>query len=248
MANKGNQNQPVGLTRENFEQIIRNANGCRDLARASYSNSIGNVSVPDAITMFNMHIALELILKALRFTATGEIDKTSHKLNVAYNKKELSEHHFQLESLYNEAVSKYESQQNNVSRKIAKNSTEEKKYNPSNLLKTLKTIDSMNLYLQRYSHEQEDNWILLEDFQFLFLLFDKLCEYVENDFRCYTISLQSNGLIKRENPDGTISYILNVAEIGGGKDQRKADVQMEIIGNGMIQIILTPRVSPKRDV
>ena len=168
-------------------------------------------------------------------------------LAVAYNKQELSAHHPQLESLYHEAISKYESQQTNISRKIAKNSTEEKKYDPSNLLETLKTIDSMDLYLQRYSHEQEDNWIVLEDFQFSFLLFDKLCEYVEGDFRHYTVQLQCDGLIKVENSDGTVSYLLNVTKIGG-KDVRKANPQIEVVGNGMMKITLTPRASPKRDV
>ena len=247
MVNKGNQNQLVELTRENFEEIIKNANSFRDLAYASHSDSIGSVSIPDAVTMFNMHIALELILKALRFTLTGEIDKKSHKLEVAYNKQELSVHHSQLESLYHEAISKYESQQSNISRRIAENSIEEKKYDPSNLLETLKTIDSMNLYLQRYSHEQEDNWIILEDFQFLFLLFDKLCEYVENDYRRYTVQLGFDGLIKEENPDGTVSYFLNITKIGG-KDFRKANPQFEIIGNGMMKITLTPQVSSERDV
>lgn len=247
MANKGKQNQSVELTRENFEEIIKNANSYRDIAYASQSNSIGGVNNPDAVTMFNMHIALELILKALRFIATGEIDKKSHILEVAYNKPELSAHHCQLESLYHQAVSKYENQQSNSSRRIAENSMEEKRYDPSNLLETLKTIDSMNLYLQRYSHEQEDNWIILEDFQFLFLLFDKLCEYVENDYRRYTVDVQYDELIKKKNSDGTVSYILNVTEIGG-EDLRKANPQFEILENGMMKITLTPRVSPKRNV
>ena len=175
MARKQKRDRPLELTLENFDEIITNANGSRDSAHTSFYKNVNNMIHADPLTMFNMHTALELILKALRLIATGEIDKRNHQLVEAYQKPELTKHPPNLESLYKDVASEYENQQNNVSRKIAKNSTEAKEYHPSSLLETLKTIDSMEWHLQRYSHEKKDNWILQKDFQFLFLLFDKIC-------------------------------------------------------------------------
>lgn len=248
--NTRHQNQSLELTLENFNVIIENANGFRDLAHISFHKSVDDMIYADSVTMFNMHTALELILKALRLIATGEIDKKHHQLKIAYQKPELSKHLSNLESLYKEVISEYENQQNNVNRKIAKNSTEEKEYHPSSLLKTLKTIDSMDCYVQRYSHEKKDNWILQKDFQFLFHLFNKICLYVEEDFNKFSAKFKWElGEVLGRNPDGTISRAIILTGLDSEEsleNQRKTDALMELFDNGMIGFTIRAKTAAKR--